>query len=81
MLESLSALCSVLQIVGLVLSIAWRRLPAFVGVIIGISGFAAVVKVFLPISTGAGPMTYFAGLVGLATVAISCDFVQRRVQM
>lgn len=44
----LSVVCSLLQIVGLALIIASPYLPQSISVIIGISGFAAIVKLFLP---------------------------------
>ena len=80
MVETLIAICSVLQIVGLVLVVMWNRLPTFVGVIIGICGFAAAVKWFLPVPPSQGLLTSAAALAGVGVIAIACVFVHRRVE-
>jgi hypothetical protein len=47
-IQILSVMCSILQIAGLVLIVLAKSLPNFTPVLIGIAGFAAIVKYFLP---------------------------------
>jgi len=60
-IEVLAVICSIMQIAGLVLIIG-KASPAFICA----SGFAAVVKVFLPVKSCRNPLTYIAGACGLA---------------
>ena len=65
-IETLSCLCGILQILGLIIIVAGKleALP----VLVGISGFAGVVKVFLPMELDR------AWYKGLANVAAICGF-------
>jgi len=53
MLNYLSVICSLLQILGLFLIMGMplfpKWFPRFIGILLGVCGFAAVVKVFLPL--------------------------------
>ena len=63
--EALSIICGILQIVGLVLIIC-RVAP----VIIGVCGFAAIVKVFLPLPQNRNMLGYSAALAGLGIIIL-----------
>ncbi len=47
-IQILSVLCGILQIAGLALIVLEKSLPNFTPILIGIAGFAAIVKYFLP---------------------------------
>lgn len=47
-IQLLSVMCVILQIAGLVLIVLVKSLPDFTPVLIGIAGFAAIVRYFLP---------------------------------
>ena len=71
-----SGICSILQIAGagLFLMIFQSSLPSFVWILIGISGFAAVAKFFLPDGDGfekhiLRPIATFAGF-GFVIISI-----------
>ena len=63
--ETLSVICGILQIIGLIL-IIFRVAP----IIIGISGFAAIVRIFLPIPQNRTPIGYTAALAGLGIIIL-----------
>ena len=73
-LDVLSIACSFLQIAGLVLITFQNQLPAFASVLIGIAGFAAIVKYFIPGAKGFDkilrPVAAFAGI-GIVLFAVS----------
>ena len=73
-IQILSVMCSILQIVGLVLIVLAKSLPNFTPVLIGIAGFAAIVKYFLPDTESSFNKTLrpVAALVGVGIIAIAC---------
>ncbi len=74
-LKALSMICSLLQIIGLILVIISSFLPLFVWVIIGISGFAATVKIFLPLENHQSFFSFIATLCGIGIIIFSCLYV------
>lgn len=73
-LNILSTLCSILQIVGLVMIIFVKQLPAFTPILIGIAGFAAIVKFLIP--DAKHPLDKilrpWAAVAGLGIIIIAC---------
>jgi membrane-bound ClpP family serine protease len=72
-IQGLSLVCSLLQILGLVLIVAnvWRLTPALVG----ICGFAAVVKYFLPLEPDKDwrrRLVQVAALCGVGMILMAC---------
>ena len=64
--ETLYPLCSVLLIIGAVLLAFQKHLPSYTGAFISVTGFAAIVRVFLPIPGSQDVLTIvtaFAGFV------------------
>lgn len=76
-LDVLTLICSLLQILGLVLVITQ---PPFAPVLIGICGFAAVVNYFMPDREGTlGPtlkkLRPIAAVCGLGLIVIACAMI------
>ena len=74
-LKALSIICTSLQIIGYALipaAITSSSSLSFAWVIIGISGFAAVVKVFLPLESHQGKPTTAASFCGFGIIILSC---------
>jgi len=64
-IQALSVFCSILQILGLIL-IIFKVAPA----IITICGFAAIVKIFLPLKGHQTPFGYTAAFAGLGIIIL-----------
>jgi hypothetical protein len=69
-LEALSEVCSLLQITGLFLILGWKWLPRFTGALISVCGFAAVVRVFLPLANHQSVLFVVAAICGVGVIAI-----------
>ncbi|MFH1743046.1 MAG: hypothetical protein ABIH23_28910 [bacterium] len=75
-LDVLALICSLLQILGLVLVVAGPATPA-IAVLIGVCGFAAVVSYFMPYREGTlGPtlkkLRPIAAVCGLGLIVFAC---------
>lgn len=73
-LKMLSAICTVLQCVGLFLIIcilSFPNFPNFFLVLLGISGFASVVHFFLPYEPKGRIMRKIATFAGLGIIIVS----------
>lgn len=70
--ESAVASLSVLQIIGFVLIAAAPILPTFVHALISITGFAAVVKIHLPLEDHQTPLAFVAAVSGVGIIIFSC---------
>ena len=71
-LEVLSDICSFLQIAGMLLIFGWAWLPRFSGALISVCGFAAVVKVFLPLAEHQSTLGVIAAVSGVGIVIAGC---------
>jgi len=72
-LTVLDVLCSFLQIASLVMIVMAKQLPTFIPVLIGIAGFAAVVKFFLPCENPFDRILRpIAAVAGLGIIVIGC---------
>lgn len=73
-IQILSVMCSILQIVGLVLIVLAKSLPNFTPVLIGIAGFAAIVKYFLPDAESSfeKALRPIAAVAGFGIIVIAC---------
>lgn len=69
-LEALSMVCNLLQITGLFLILGWKWLPRFTGALISVCGFAAVVKVFLPLAGHQSTIGVVAAICGVGIVVV-----------
>lgn len=76
--QRLGALCTVLQVFGLVLIVWHESLPSYTPVLIGITGFAGIAKYFLidPRTGGVLRRLYMAGAVcGGLVIVLACVLV------
>lgn len=71
-LHILSVICGFLQIAGLLLAIVWKLLPRFTGALISICGFAAIVKVFLPLANHQNTINVIAAFAGVGIIFFGC---------
>ncbi|MBU4030720.1 hypothetical protein KJ756_00965 [Patescibacteria group bacterium] len=75
-LEMLSFICSIFQILSLFLIIGQKWLPRFVGVFIGIGGFASVVQIFLPLANHQSMIGLIAAMCGIGLIVVGCAKTQ-----
>ena len=73
-LKVLTVLCNILQIAGLAMIIWHKQLPTFTTVLIGIAGFAAIVKFLIPNAEGnlEKALRPIAAVAGLGIIIIAC---------
>ncbi len=75
-LEILSLFCSILQIVGFLLILGlfvWNELPKSVWALICISGFAAIVQIFLPLDNHQNILYLLAAVCGFGLIIVGLN--------
>ncbi|MBI2448347.1 hypothetical protein HYV44_02185 [Candidatus Microgenomates bacterium] len=78
-IKTLSAVCDYLQVAGfaLLVGLYLSLLPSFVWVLVGVTGLAAVVKIFLPLEGHQNTRAIIAASCGVGLIILSCVTVAR----
>jgi len=72
-LTMLTNLCTILQIAGLWMVVVAKQLPSFTPVLIGIAGFASIVKFLIPDAEGFDKtLRPIAAIAGFGLIIIAC---------
>lgn len=81
-LETLALICTLFHILGVILLAGFIWLPRFTGVFISIGGFAAVIRLFLPLADHQNPSSIIGAIGGVCLIilgAIKAQISQTKI--